>query len=96
MDCNLVHGDFLTLHLWNSPQRNIIIMDNTTVKPAMGTEHHKKAAEHHELAAKFHHEAAKHHDAGNHEKAFESTIKAHAHHTHASEHQREDLKQHAK
>jgi hypothetical protein len=32
---------------------------------------------------------------GNHEKAFESTIKAHAHHAHATEHQNEDLKQHA-
>ena len=71
-------------------------MDHTTVKPTLGTEHHKKAAEHHELAAKFHHEAAKHHEASNHEKAYESTLKAHAHNALASDHQREDLKQHAK
>lgn len=71
-------------------------MDNTTVKPVIGTEHHKIAAEHFELAAKFHHEAVKHHDASNHDKACESTLKAHAHNALASDHQKEVLKQHAK
>lgn len=70
-------------------------MEHTTVPVKGSTESHKKAAEHHEAAAKLHHEAIKHHEAGNHEKAFESTIKAHAHHAHAGEHQIMDLKQHA-
>lgn len=71
-------------------------MDKTTVKPVMGTERHKKVAEHLELAAKFHHEAVKHHDASNHDKACESTLKAHAHNTLASDHQKEVLKQYVK
>ena len=56
---------------------------------------HKKAAAHLEEAAKNHLEAAKHHEAGSHEKAHLSTIKAHGHTTHACETQKEILKQHA-
>jgi len=37
-----------------------------------------------------------HHDSSNHEKACESTLKAHAHTALASDHQREVLKQHVK
>jgi len=50
-------------------------------------ENHKKAAHHHEEAAKHHHEAAKHHEAGNHEKATQSTVKAHGHNAIACVHQ---------
>ncbi|MCX6350960.1 MAG: hypothetical protein NTX03_03760 [Bacteroidetes bacterium] len=60
-----------------------------------GIENHKTAAKHHEEAAKHHLDAAKHHEAGNHEKASESTIKAYGHHALASEHQKEDVKHHA-
>ncbi len=60
-----------------------------------GSENHRKAAKHHEEAAKLHHEAAKYHEAGNHAKAFESTIKAYGHHCLSSEAEREDLKHHA-
>lgn len=58
-------------------------------------ENHKKAAKHHEEAAKHHHEAAKHREAGNHEKANTSTLKAHGHHAIAGSAQRSNLKQHA-
>ena len=60
-----------------------------------GIDNHKTAALHHNEAAKYHIEAANHHEAGNHAKAAESTIKAHGHHSLASDHQREDAKQHA-
>ena len=60
-----------------------------------GIENHKIAAHHHEQAAKHHHEAAKQHETGNHEKASESTIKAHGHNSLANDAQREDLKHHA-
>lgn len=70
-------------------------MEKTIVPVKASTESHKKAAEHHEAAAKCHLDAVKHHEAGNHEKAYESTVKAHAHHAHAGEHQIVDLKQHA-
>jgi len=56
----------------------------------MSTENHKKAAKHHEDAAKHHNDAAKHHEAGNHNKAAESTVKANRSHNMAHECQRED------
>jgi hypothetical protein len=59
-----------------------------------GIVNHKRAAMHHEEAAKHHHDAAKFHAEGNHEKACESTIKAHGHHCLANEYQKEDVKHH--
>ncbi len=60
-----------------------------------GIENHKKAASHFEAAAQHHQDAAKHHEAGNHEKASESTIKAHGQQCLANECQKEDAKHHA-
>jgi len=60
-----------------------------------GVENHKKAAMHHQEAAKHHLEAAKHHEAGNHEKAHASAIKAHGHGCCANDAQKEDVKHHA-
>ena len=60
-----------------------------------GIENHKQAAVHHQEAAKHHTEAAKHHEAGNHEKAHESAILANGHASIASDHQKEDVKNHA-
>ena len=60
-----------------------------------GIKNHKTAAKHHQEAAKHHLDAAKHHEAGDHDKAFESTIKAHGHHCSANDAQREDVKHHA-
>ena len=59
-----------------------------------GIENHKKAASHFEAAAKNHVEAAKHHENGQHEKAAESTVKAHGHSCLAIEAQKEDVKHH--
>jgi len=58
-------------------------------------DNHKKIAKHCEEAAKHHHEAAKHHEAGEHDKAHQSTLKAHGHLAHAAEIQKEILKEHA-
>ncbi len=55
---------------------------------------HKRAATHLEEAANFHLEAVKYHEAGNHDKAHQSTIKAQGHTTHACDAQKEILKQH--
>ena len=57
-----------------------------------GIESHKTAAKHHEEAAKNHHEAAKHYEAGDHQKAAQSTITAQGHHTLATE----AMKEHSK
>lgn len=57
-------------------------------------EKHKKAATHLEEAAKHHHEAAKHHEAGDHDKAHHSTVKANGHSAHAAEMDKEILKHH--
>jgi hypothetical protein len=46
-------------------------------------------------AAKHHLEAAKYHEAGIHDKAYTSTVKANGHAVMASECQREDVKYHA-
>ena len=56
---------------------------------------HRKAASHHEEAAKYHTEAAKHLEAGHHEKAWESTVKAQGHHRLATECESEIVKEHA-
>lgn len=59
-----------------------------------GIENHKKAANHFKAAAKNHLDAAKHHENGHHEKAAESTVKAHGHSSLANEAQKEDVKHH--
>jgi hypothetical protein len=72
--------------------------EKTTISPAenqKGIENHKTAAKHHEEAAKHHIEAAKQHEAGNHEKAAESTVKAQGHSSLANDAQKEDVKHHA-
>jgi hypothetical protein len=60
-----------------------------------GIENHKLAAKHLQQSAEHHTEAAMHHEAGNHEKASESTVKAHGHQSLANEAQKADMKQHA-
>jgi hypothetical protein len=78
---------------------NPILKSETTVMSSSenlkNIENHKKAAQHLGLSAKHHLEAATFHEAGNHEKASESTIKAHGHHSLANEAQKEDVRQHA-
>jgi hypothetical protein len=56
---------------------------------------HKKTAEHLSNASKSHIEAANYHENGEHEKAAQSTIKAHGHHTMARDLQKEDARLHA-
>jgi len=73
-------------------QEQSVISNDDNLK---GIENHKKAAQHHEAAAKHHLDAAKHHEAGNHDKASQSTIKAHGQHVLAGERLREDTKHHA-
>ncbi len=58
-------------------------------------ESHRQAASHHQEAARHHLEAAKHHEAGNHDKAYESTLLAHGHSLIAGEFQNNDAKHHA-
>ena len=60
-----------------------------------GIEYHKKAAKNHEEAAKHHLDAARYLALGNNEKAFESTVKAHGHHSLANEAQKEVLRHYA-
>jgi hypothetical protein len=74
----------------NKEQSNGSSYDNQ-----MGIEIHKKAATHFEAAAKHHRDAAKQHEAGNHERAAQSTVSAHGHAILASEAQREDVTHHA-
>ena len=69
--------------------------NDATAENQKGIENHKKAATHFEAAAKNHRDAAKHHEDGNHEKACESTLKAHGHQCLANEFQKEDAKYHA-
>ena len=64
----------------------------TTADNQKGIENHKKAAAHLDKAAEHHIEAANHHEAGNHDKAAASTLKAHGHVAHAQEAQNEDVK----
>jgi hypothetical protein len=58
-------------------------------------ENHKQAAAHHQEAAKHHIDAAKHHEAGNHDKAHTSAVLANGHAGIASDHQKQDAKNHA-
>ena len=72
--------------------------EQTNITPAdnqKGIENHKKAAVHLEEAAKNHLDAAKHHENGDHDKAAQSTVKAHGHAKLANDAQQEDIKQHA-
>jgi len=71
------------------------ITQNEKEKIKFLIENHKEAAKHHQEAAKHHFEAVKLMEAGKHEKALESIIKAHGQHSLASEAQREILKLHA-
>ena len=59
------------------------------------TENHKKTAAYLETAATHHLDAAKYYEAGNHDKACASALKAHGHVALAKETQKEDLKNHA-
>ena len=72
------------------------VTKNNPAEIQKGIENHKKTATHLEEAAKHHKDAAKHHEAGNHEKAALSTVKAQGHFAHAQELQKENAKQHAK
>ncbi|MBC7554134.1 MAG: hypothetical protein H7257_09150 [Taibaiella sp.] len=58
-------------------------------------ENHKQAAAHHQEAAKHHLDAANHHESGHHDKAHTSAVLAHGHSSIASDHQKEDAKNHA-
>jgi hypothetical protein len=60
-----------------------------------GIDNHKEAARHHEAAARYHLDAIRHLESGNHEKAYESTLKALGHHYLAGQAQIEDVKRHA-
>ncbi len=66
-----------------------------TAENKKGIENHKKTATHLKAASEHHLDAAKHHEEGNHEKAAESTVKAHGHVALANEAQKEDAKNHA-
>jgi hypothetical protein len=68
---------------------------NSSAENLKGIENHKAAAKHFAEASKHHLDAAKHHEAGMHDKACESAVKAHGHHVLGSEHQKEDAKHHA-
>jgi hypothetical protein len=59
------------------------------------SEIHKEAAKNHQEAAKNHLDAAKFHEAGEHEKASSSTVKAHGFASLASDASREDAQNHA-
>ena len=81
-----------------SNQETATKVEKTTIAPAdnqKGIENHKTAAKHLEEAAKHHHEAVKHHEDGNHEKAAESTVKAHGHTAMANDAQNENAKHHS-
>jgi len=69
--------------------------NGSAVDVQKGIDNHKKAAKHLEEASKHHLQAAKHHEAGNHDKASDSTVKAHGHTCLANECQKEDTKNHA-
>ena len=60
-----------------------------------GIQNHQEAAAYFEEAAKNHRDAAKHHEAGNHEKAFKSTIMAQGNQRMGIECQKEDVTHHA-
>jgi hypothetical protein len=60
-----------------------------------GIDNHRKAAKHHEEAARYHLEAARYHEKGNHEKAYECSLKAQGHHYMAGSVQQQDMIDHA-
>ncbi|HLV15340.1 MAG TPA: hypothetical protein VKY41_09185 [Xanthomarina sp.] len=68
---------------------------NPIDKNIKGIKNHRKIADYLQIAAKNHLEAAKHHQEGNHEKAAQSTIVAHANFNLADKAQRKDINQHA-
>ena len=59
-----------------------------------GIENHKQAALHLEAAARFHRDAAKYHEAGNHEKAYKSSLIAYGHQSLANELGNQDIRHH--
>ena len=69
----------------NSVQKNVTKSNNLSSEIKMKIANHKKAAESFRQAAKFHLEAAKYYEEGKHEKAYQSTIQAHAFSTFANE-----------
>ena len=69
----------------NSVQKNVGTSNNYSIGNKKRIENHRKAAENFQLAAKFHLEAAKNHEEGNHEKAYQNTVSAHAFSTFANE-----------
>ena len=70
-------------------------LDVSSAENHKGIENHIIAAKHYKEAAKHHIDAAKHHAQGNHEKAYESTIKAQGHSWFARKYEMEDAGQHA-
>ena len=60
-----------------------------------GIDLHKQAAKHHQEAAKNHLDAAKFHEAGDHDKAAKSTVKAQGSASLANDASREDAQSHA-
>jgi hypothetical protein len=71
------------------------IYSNPIDKNIKGIKNHRKTAGYLQVAAKSHLEAARHHQEGNHEKAAQSTIVAHANFNLADKAQRKDMNQHA-
>tara|TARA_R110002096_G_scaffold6222_13_gene28838 strand:+ start:2002 stop:2259 length:258 start_codon:yes stop_codon:yes gene_type:complete len=71
------------------------ISSNPIDKNIKGIKNHRKTAGYLQVAAKSHLEAAMHHQEGNHEKAAQSTIVAHANFNLADKAQRKDMNQHA-
>ena len=76
------------------PAQRIEHETNRFAENKKGIENHKQAAIHHEAAAKCHHDAVKYHEAGNHEKAYKSSLIAYGHLVLAEELAKEDLKHH--
>ena len=68
---------------------------NPIDKNIKGIKNHRKTAGYLQAAATSHLEAAMHHQKGNHEKAAQSTIVAHANFNLADKAQRKDMNQHA-
>ena len=77
----------------NSSKSDKTTLSSTDSKKSM--ENHKTAAKHLTDAAKHHMDASKHHEDGNHEKAAESTVKAHGYTSLANDAQKENVKNHA-
>lgn len=67
----------------------------TAADTAKRIENHKATATHLSDSSKHHQEAAKHLEAGNHDKAAQSTLIAHGHQSLADDKQKENIKHHA-